>query len=58
MALFAGVGSTGQAAMKPRIRIRFGIRCCVTVQPCFMCGCGYSPTEAFREWQERIREGA
>lgn len=40
--------------MKPRIRIRHGIWCCVTLQP-FVCGCGYSPLAAFREWQA-IRE--
>lgn len=41
--------------MKPRLRIRFGIWVCVTARP-FACGCGYSPGDAFKEWQA-IREG-
>lgn len=40
--------------MKPRIRLLHGIWSCVTSWP-FVCGCGYSPREAFEEWR-RIQE--
>lgn len=40
--------------MKPRIRLRFGVWCCVTPTP-FVCGCGYTPVDAYLEW-ERIRD--
>lgn len=40
--------------MKPRIRLRWGIWACITRQP-FVCGCGYTPTEAYDEWR-RIRQ--
>jgi ribosomal protein L37AE/L43A len=42
--------------VKPRIRLRFGIWTCTTMRP-FSCGCGYSPREAFAEW-ERIQQEA
>jgi hypothetical protein len=35
--------------MKPRIRLRYGIWTCVTYPP-FVCGCGYTPSEAYAEW--------
>jgi hypothetical protein len=41
--------------MKPRIRLRFGVWVCVTPEP-FVCGCGYAPKGAFKEWQ-RIQAG-
>lgn len=37
--------------MKPRIRKCYGIWCCVTFKP-FVCGCGYTPAEAYAEWKE------
>ena len=35
--------------VKPRIHIRHGVWTCVTFRP-FVCGCGYSPAEAYAEW--------
>lgn len=40
---------------KPRIRIRFGVWCCVTLWP-FICGCAYSPADAYEAWKKRVAE--
>jgi len=43
---------------KPRLRRRHGIWACVTPHPerVLICGCGYTPKGAFREW-EHIQRG-
>lgn len=41
--------------MKPRIRLRFGVWCCISMWP-FICGCGYSPRAAYDEWEDRTKE--
>ena len=40
---------------KPRIRIRFGIWCCVTKAP-FVCGCGYTVADAYLDWKRIFGE--
>lgn len=35
---------------KPHLVRRWGVWACTTLVPRFVCGCGYTPKDAYDEW--------